>query len=119
MSEDYGQGDLAKAVKSDDPRTALEAIRDYLVHELEVNRCKTCLASKLRTGDTASLVLRLESTLDRLEALPKHNGEVTQLDRIRARTAGNTNAKTEPPSPQAVQRRPSGRRSGGLGGGGV
>lgn len=89
MGSDFGE-----SVKSSDRRAQLEAIRDYLVHELEVNRCNTCMASKLRTGDTAALVLRLMKVLEEIEQLPKQDGTVSELDAIRARKSARTSAAT-------------------------
>lgn len=70
-------------------RDKLIGLRDYVAHELEANRCKTCFNSQLRTGDTASLVLRLKAILDDIEAIPDPNadGEVDDLERIRKRKA--------------------------------
>ena len=79
---------LEDTVKSGDRRASLVAIRDYLAHELEVHRCKTCQAFQLRTGDTAALVLRLQKVMEDLESLPDNNAEVSDLDRIRARRDG-------------------------------
>jgi hypothetical protein len=76
---------LEEAVKSGDRRVALYAIRDYLAHELEGNRCRTCAMSQLRTGDTAALVLRLTKVLEEIEALPPEGQEETGLDRIRGK----------------------------------
>lgn len=87
------------AVKSSDRRTQLHAIRDYLTHELEVNRCNTCMASKLRTGDTAALVLRLMKVLEEIDELPREDGEVTELDRLRARRAHRTPGSTDTAPP--------------------
>lgn len=63
-------------------REKLEAIRDYVAHELEANRCKTCFNSQLRTGDTAALVLRLRAVLEDIEGLPDPNEEGDDFDRI-------------------------------------
>ena len=99
MTED--QGSFGDAVKSSDRRVQLEAIRDYLSHELEVNRCNTCMASKLRTGDTAALVLRLMKVLEEIEELPKEGGEVTSLGKLRLAASSRTpNAKDPAPSRQ-------------------
>lgn len=76
---------LEAAVKSGDRRVALTAIRDYLAHELEGNRCRTCAMSQLRTGDTAALVLRLTKVLEEIEALPPEGQEETGLDKIRGK----------------------------------
>jgi hypothetical protein len=63
-------------------REKLERIRDYLAHELEANLCNQCLNSRLRTGDTASLVLRLKTVIDDIEALPDPNEEADDFDRL-------------------------------------
>lgn len=78
-------------------RDKLVGLRDYVAHELEANRCKTCFNSQLRTGDTASLVLRLKSILDDIEALPDPNadGEVDDLERIRQRKAVRASGLSE------------------------
>jgi hypothetical protein len=95
MTSDFGE-----AIRSTNRRAQLEALRDFLVHELEVARCNTCLASKLRTGDTAALVLRLQKVLEEIEALPREDGVVSDLDRIRAKRASRTPASQDsaPPS---------------------
>lgn len=83
------QGDLTVEVASGDIIRTLTALRDYVAHELQGNRCKTCEMSKLRTGDTAALVLRLQKLVEDLDTLtPKDKKRpegVTSLDDIRAR----------------------------------
>lgn len=81
-------------------RDKLIGIRDYVAHELEANRCKTCFNSQLRTGDTASLVLRLKSILDDIEALPDPNEEVDEFERLISREApwGSTPTDLPPPA---------------------
>lgn len=81
-------------------RDKLIGLRDYVAHELEANRCKTCFNSQLRTGDTASLVLRLKSILDDIEAIPDPNadGEVDDLERIRKRKLSRAPAPSDLPS---------------------
>jgi hypothetical protein len=76
---------LQDAVKSKDRRVALEAIRDYVAHELEANLCKTCAASRLRTGDQAALVLRLTKVLEEIAELPVNDGQISRVDEIRQR----------------------------------
>lgn len=84
--------DLVEEVQSGDMRRALVAIRDYVVHELDGNRCSKCSMSQLKTGDTAALILRLQKILEEIAALPaeKKPGEddepeeLTGLARIRA-----------------------------------
>ncbi|AEV52061.1 hypothetical protein [Rhodococcus phage REQ1] len=84
------QSALVREVQSGDMRRALTAIRDYVVHELDGNRCPKCAMSQLKTGDTASLVLRLQKILEEIAALPeeKKPGEddapKTGIARIRA-----------------------------------
>lgn len=92
---------LEDAVKNGNRRTQLLAIQDFLVHELEVNRCNTCMASKLRTGDTAALVLRLMAVMTEIEALPREDGQVSELDALRAKRSSRTpDAKNPAPSPE-------------------
>lgn len=96
----YEDVDLTEAVKKD-RRTQLEAIRDYLAHELEGNRCNNCRMSQLRTGDTAALVLRLTGILADIEGLPREDGVVSELDVIRQRRAARTpDSKNSAPPPQ-------------------
>lgn len=63
-------------------RKKLEALRDFVAHELEANLCKTCFNSRLRTGDTAALVLRLRSLLEDIEGLPDPDAEEDDFDRL-------------------------------------
>jgi hypothetical protein len=104
---------LEEAVKSGDRRRSLVALRDYLAHELEANLCNTCLNSRLRTGDTAALVLRLTKVMEEIDAIPEHSGEVSDLDAIRARRNGTPASPDKPRSPQSVERRQGGRRPSG------
>lgn len=80
-------------------RQKLEALRDYVAHELEGNRCKTCSMSQLRTGDTASLVGKLKTLLDDIEALPDPNEEGDEFDRLIARTPDWAAAPPDLPPP--------------------
>lgn len=81
-------------------RDKLIALRDYVAHELEGNRCKTCFNSKLRTGDTAALVLRLKTLLDDIESVPDPNQEVDEFDALIAREPDWASApKNLPPAP--------------------
>lgn len=104
--------DLSEAVKGE-YRDALIAIRDYLAHELESNRCKTCASSQLRTGDTAALVLRLTKVMEEIEGIPEHKmGEVSELDRIRGLDRASA-SQDSPRSPKSLPRRQGGRRPSG------
>lgn len=107
--------ELSEAVKSGDRRKALLGIRDFLVHELEGHRCNKCQMSVLRTGDTASLVLRLIKVIEDLDKIPKEDGEKSALAKIRERAG--LHLVPDPPAP-AVDKIPHGtkkapRRQGG------
>jgi hypothetical protein len=117
-SNSFELGALAEAIQSGDPRRELEGIRDFLVQELEGHRCKACMMSKLRTGDTAALVLRLQQILAELKQVPTGEGKVSELDRIRQRREAQraTAPKAESPADPAVQRRSGSRRPSGGGG---
>lgn len=78
-------------------RDKLIGLRDYVAHELEANRCKTCFNSQLRTGDTASLVLRLKAILDDIEALPDPNEEVDEFEQLISRQAPWSSAPPDMP----------------------
>lgn len=82
---------VEQAMKEGTYRDKLIALRDYVAHELEGNRCKTCFMSQLRTGDTASLVAKLKGLLDDIEAIPDPNevSEEDPLESLRLRDAGN------------------------------
>lgn len=84
--------DLVAASRSGDMRTALEALRDILAHEIQGNRCKTCQMTQMRTGEFSSLALRLQKVLEDLQALPARANPseslpegVTSLESIRDR----------------------------------
>lgn len=82
-------------------REKLEALRDYVAHELEGNRCKTCAMSQLRTGDTAALVLRLRSILEDIEGLPDPNEEGDEFDKLIAQTPDWAPAPPDFPPPSS------------------
>lgn len=88
---------FTQEIESDDERRQLTALRDYVAHELEGNRCNTCMMSKLRTGDTAALVLRLQKIIEDIRALPPENaeGKVTRLESIRGRRAAPPDGTSE------------------------
>jgi hypothetical protein len=91
---------LEEVVKKGDYRESLIALRNYVAHELEGNRCKTCSMSQLRTGDTASLVLRLQKIIEDIRAIPDPNEEVDEFDRLIAREApwASTPSNLPPPA---------------------
>lgn len=110
---------LKEAVRSLDRRTQLEGIRDYITHELEANLCNTCKNSKLRTGDQASLIKRLEEVLDDIANLPKETGHsrlaaVRNIAGMPTRATGTDgNAPDTPASGRSAPRRSGDRRPGG------
>lgn len=80
-------------------RDKLIALRDFVAHELEGHRCKTCFMSKLKTGDTASLVLRLKTLLDDIEALADPEEEEDEFDAIINRESDWSPAPPDMPYP--------------------
>ncbi len=115
VSED---GNLIDAVKTGDTRKSLTAIRDYLAHELEGNRCRACQMSQLRTGDTAALVLRLTKVIEEIAALPPEvpaikDPKVVTLDDIRNRRASNRASETTNPASANHGTKSAPRRQGG------
>jgi hypothetical protein len=96
---------LTEVVQQENLRESLEAIRDYIADQLEGNLCSTCLNSRLRTGDQASLILRLQTVLEQIEKIPVYDAEVSELEKIRNR-AGTPRAVTR----QQGGRHPSGTR---------
>jgi hypothetical protein len=75
------QKSLTEEVESGDTRRSLIALRDYVAHELEGNRCQKCAMSQLRTGDTAALVLRLQKIIEDIAALPPDQDEEAEANR--------------------------------------
>lgn len=106
---------LTEEIESGDERRQLIALRDYVAHELEGNRCKTCEMSKLRTGDTAALVLRLQKIIEDIRELPiAKDGEVSSLDAIRNRRNGSDRpSEAEGSRVAQLGHRSSERRQGG------
>lgn len=117
FSMTFPRTSLQDAVKGD-RRQQLEAIRDYIAHELEANLCNTCRNSKLRTGDQASLILRLQAVLEQLDTLPSGEEEVTHLESLRLRVVGapsgdgSADAEDQPLPGEGKQRRSGSRRVG-------
>lgn len=97
---------LTEAVRHEDRRVQLEAIRDYIAHQLEGNLCNACLTSRLRTGDQASLILRLQTVLAEIEAIPSGE-ETNRLDKLRLIHGGEPQ-RVPPGDP--TQQRTSGTR---------
>jgi|SRR3954469_12517050 hypothetical protein len=111
-SVEFQRRDLKDAVRSTDRRTQLEGIRDYITHELEGNLCNTCKNSKLRTGDQASLIKRLEDVLDDIANLPKEEGQ-SRLAAVRNLAAVPQTATGTDGDDPTTRRRTGDRRPGG------
>lgn len=114
FSMTFPREELQRAVKGT-RREQLEAIRDYIAHELEANLCNTCRNSRLRTGDQASLILRLQTVLAELDALGDDK-KVNRLATVRSLHTGNGGSAPEvelPASGESQQRRTGSRRPGG------
>lgn len=77
--------ELEDAVASGDPKRSLIAIRDYLAHELSGHRCKSCMMSQLRTGDTAALVLRLTTVIRDIQEFGDEDPDQDPILSIRGR----------------------------------
>lgn len=105
--------DLEDAIQSGDRRRSLIALRGYLAHELAGNRCKSCEISKLRTGDTAALVLRLQKVIEEIESMPNAEAEVTELDRLRQDRNSDATDNVRFLGSKNAQRRQGGRRASG------
>jgi hypothetical protein len=93
--------DLEKIVKDGDYRESLEAMRDFVAHELQGNRCKTCHMSQMKTGEVSALVLRLQKIIEDIQALPDPNEEGDEFDRLIARTPDWASAPPDIPPPPA------------------
>lgn len=76
---------LEEVVRKGITRDSLIAMRDFVAHELEVNRFKTCFMSQMRTGELPALALRLQKLIEDIEAIPDPNaeGEVDDLEKLR------------------------------------
>ncbi|MGW0682876.1 hypothetical protein ACWD2L_05880 [Streptomyces sp. NPDC002754] len=93
---------LEEVVRKGDHRDSLIAMRDFVAHELEGNRCKTCFMSQMRTGELSALVLRLQKLVEDIEAIPDPNaeGEVDDLEKLRkSKLARAPKAEDLPRSP--------------------
>lgn len=66
---------LEEAMKDPRRRVQLEGARDFLVKELDGNKCKSCAAVKLRASDTAALVGKLLGVMKELSMLPSEDEE--------------------------------------------
>jgi hypothetical protein len=92
---------LEQVIRRGDYRESLMAMRDYVAHELEGNRCKTCFMSQVRTGETSALVLRLQKIIEDIEALADPNEEGDEFDRLIASTPDWASAPPDIPPPPA------------------
>lgn len=93
-SVEFPENTLKMAVKGT-RREQLEAIRDYIATQLEADLCKSCANSRLRTGDQASLILRLQTVLAEIDGLADEKA-VDRLAGIRnIRSAGSVNPQDQ------------------------
>src|SRR5574337_369712 len=114
FSMSFPREELQNAVKGS-RRQQLEAIRDYIAHELEANLCSTCRNSRLRTGDQASLILRLQDVLKELDSLgdPEKVNRLAAVRSINSRDGGAAPSAELPAAGESKQRRTGSRRPGG------
>lgn len=106
IPHEYQTEAIIEKLTSGDVEQELIGLRDYLIHELTVSRCTKCQASKLRTGDTAALVGKLQTALERIEEVRRdvrlqreaEAGEVTGVAAIRRRRNDAGRPAAENPS---------------------
>lgn len=65
---------VAEIVAEGDTLKSLVALRDFIAYELDGNRCSKCHMSQMRTGDIASLVLRLQKLIEEIAELQRAQG---------------------------------------------
>ncbi|MFF5973731.1 hypothetical protein ACFY7C_19600 [Streptomyces sp. NPDC012769] len=90
---------LEEVVKRGDYRESLMAMRDFVAHELEGNRCKTCHMTQMRTGELSALVLRLQKLIEDIVKIPENEEEVDEFDRLIAREPDWASAPPDFPPP--------------------
>lgn len=112
---------LQEAIESGDTRRALIGLRDHIVRELDGQRCLKCSMSQLKSGDQASLILRLQQILveieknpsaeqqARAEASAKSEGKVRSLADIR----GSRDATASAEDDRQLGTKSAARRQGG------
>jgi hypothetical protein len=119
IPEEYSTEELIRKLTSGDQLTELIGMRDFLIHELTVHRCSSCLASKLRTGDTASLAGKLTAALEAINDV-RHTavlnkaaaeGKVTGVAAIRAERGTGPGGSASPNSSPTVHGSKSSRRN--------
>ncbi len=97
-------------LKSGDLRRQLTAMRDYLVHELSVHRCKQCEASRLKTGDTAALVLRLQKVIEDLSKIPDETKDQSEAEAVLSQREANAKKLAAGSRRPTRERRTTGKR---------
>lgn len=90
---------LEEVVKRGDYRESLMAMRDFVAHELEGNRCKNCYMTQMRTGELSALVLRLQKLIEDIAAIPDKDEEVDEFDRLISREPDWASAPPDFPPP--------------------
>lgn len=81
------EGKFLEGIQSKDRRTQLETMRDLVAHELTAHRCNSCESIRMRTSDTAALVLRLQKILEELANIPEKSEQKSEYEKIQERVA--------------------------------
>jgi hypothetical protein len=85
----YTDTDFMEAVTKGTMREALDAMISMAARELSGNRCSKCHMSQMKTGDIASLLLRVQKLIEERDAIPKPGAEQSQIEKMKeARNQG-------------------------------
>lgn len=121
MQDDDVKSDLVEAIQSGDTLKALTGLRDHIARELDGNRCSKCAMSHLKSGDQASLILRLQQILKEISEIKPvekspDGGNVRSLDSIRGNRDSVASAPDDAPElgTKNAPRRQGGPRRRGL-----
>lgn len=72
MTEEFTDRPLiSDVVSGGDRHESLRVMRDFVAHELDGNRCSKCHMSQMRTGDIASLILRLQKIIEDIDEIER------------------------------------------------
>ncbi|USC17029.1 hypothetical protein [Rhodococcus sp. 11-3] len=95
---EYEDGPLRRAMESGDRREELVGLRDFIIHQLEGTACSSCSLSRLKAGEQAALILRLQQITEAIAAIPKETGEVTGVAKFRNERAARLSVAQDPAS---------------------
>lgn len=110
------------AIRSNDARKQLVALRDLVAEELTGNRCKACQMLQIRSGEIAALAARLQKIIEDLAQIPVGDGEakpkvaaseLTGLQLIQGRRGTGTDDTRVQHGTKSAPRRQGGRRTSG------